>query len=76
MYNEAEEGTYGTDFDAFSNKSVRHGSLPHHPNHLTNHPNHLTSIFSTHTGFIRKVYGILSVQVIFPLGYVIALSAR
>jgi len=49
MYNSAEEGQYGTEFDAFSNKNVR-------------------------MGFIRKVYGILSVQLLITLGFVCTFS--
>ena len=49
MYNAAEAGQYGNDFDAFGSKTVR-------------------------MGFIRKVYGILSVQLLITLGFVCVLS--
>lgn len=71
MYNSAEAGTYGQDgFDAFSSKTVRLGE------------SFLKPVFAGATnsfcflGFIRKVYGILSVQLLITLGFVCAFSLR
>lgn len=80
MYNynvgAAEQGQYGATDDAFSSafsaKAIRMGML------IIIYRFRLLIIrfVSFRTGFIRKVYGILSVQLLITFGFVAAFSAR
>lgn len=72
-YNSAEQGL-GDDFgNAFNDKNVRMGKFVYYQMFVFFH---LCQHCSPFTGFIRKVYGILSVQLLITFGFVCALSAR
>lgn len=64
------ESGLGPEFDTFADKNVRLGKF------LEDKVVIVSLIWFTMLGFIRKVYGILSVQLLLTFGFVCALSAR